>query len=60
MNDKTIHDLAVAYAQTKLLLFLQENPDQADYNETLRAFVKDYNHAVYQIPLEDEETDEAF
>lgn len=60
MNDKTVHDLAVAYAQAKLLVSLQENPGQAGYNETLRAFVKDYNYAAYQIPLEDEEIDGAF
>lgn len=60
MTDQTIHDLAVAYAQTKLMVYLQQNPDQAGYDETLRSFVKSYNHALYQIPIEHQELDEAF
>lgn len=60
MDKQVIHDLAVAYAQAKLMVYLQQNPDAADYDETVRLFVKSYNQAVYQIPIEDKELDEAF
>lgn len=60
MDDKTIHDLAVAYAQAELMVYLQQNPDQAGYDETVRSFVESYNHALYQIPIGHKELDEAF
>ncbi len=60
MDDRTIHDLAVAYAQAELIVTIQKNPNLTGYDETLRSFVKSYHHALNQIPIEAQEVDEAF
>lgn len=60
MDEKTIHDLAIAYAQVKLLRIQREYPDRDGSNSELRSFVKAYCYARYQIPLEYEDLDEIF
>lgn len=60
MNDKTIHDLAVAYAQAKLIQTQQVHPDLHGHNEEIRSFLKDYLHALHQLPIEYEDLDEVF
>lgn len=60
MDDKTIHDLAVAYAQAKLIQCQQERPDLSGYDEEIHLFLKDYLYALHQLPVEYEELDEDF
>ena len=60
MSDPAIHDLAVAYAQAKLIQFQQEHPDKNGNNDEVRLLVKAYHHACYQIPIESEDLDEYF
>lgn len=60
MDDKTFHDLAVAYAQAKLIQSQQMHPDQNGYDEELRSFLKSYNYALYQLPIESDALDEHF
>ena len=60
MNDKTIHDLAVAYAQAKLIQFQQDRPDLNGYDEEINTFLSDYLHALRQLPIEYENLDESF
>lgn len=38
MSDSAIHDLAVAYAQAKLLQYQQEHPKDSLSNDELRFF----------------------
>lgn len=60
MTDKTIHDLAVAYAQAKLIQSQQMHPEQNGYDEELRSFLKNYNYALHQLPVEYDSLDEHF
>lgn len=60
MTEQHIHDLAVAYAQAKLLKIQQDNPDESGYDSELRSFFKSYHHAIHQIPIENEDLDEHF
>lgn len=57
MTDSQVHDLAVAYAQTKLLASQLEHPEDSGYSEEIRAFLKWYHFAHIQIPKEDAEID---
>ena len=60
MSDFAIHDLAVAYAQAKLLQYQQEHPKDSLSNDELRFFLKAYDYASYQMPIEYEGFDEHF
>ena len=58
MDDKTIHDLAVVYAQTKLI----KEQNTIGYNldhtsEEIRSFLATYHFALLHIPEEDKELD---
>lgn len=57
MTDKTFHDLAIAYAQTKLLKYQQEFPDDDMTNDEIRAFLKSYHFALIHMPEEEESID---
>lgn len=57
MTDSQVHDLAVAYAQTKLLSSQQEHPEDSGYSSEIRAFLKWYHFAIIHIPEEDAEID---
>ena len=39
MSDSVIHDLAVAYAQAKLMQEQQEHPEDSGYSEEIRSFL---------------------
>ncbi len=60
MSDKVIHDLAVAYAQVKLMRHQQEAPKDDGWNSELRFFLKNYYYALNQLPIEDEGLEEHF
>lgn len=60
MDDKMIHDLAIAYAQVKLIQFQQEHPDRNMTDEELCSFLKSYNYARCQLPIEYDGLDEPF
>lgn len=60
MSNELVQKLAIAYAQAYLSQILKENPKKALDNDTLRSFLKCYDHAVYQIPIEYEDFDEHF
>ncbi len=58
MDEKSIHDLAVAYAQAKLV----KEQNGIGYNldhtsEEIRSFLKSYHFALLHIPEEDKEID---
>ena len=55
-NDK-IHDLAVAYAQAKLLKYQQDFPEKSGYSDEIRAFLESYYFAEIHLPEEDKEID---
>ncbi len=57
MSDTVIHDLAVAYAQAKLIQDQQTHPGVGGTNEEIRSFLKWYHFAVIQIPDEDKAID---
>ncbi|MDF2885839.1 MAG: hypothetical protein K0R23_224 [Lacrimispora sp.] len=57
MDKKTVYDLAIAYAQAKLIKYQQDNPEENGHDSELRAFVKSYNYALQQIPIEYEDMD---
>ncbi len=52
MDSKKIHDLAVAYAQAKLI---KEQNETGYTNEEIRSFLRAYNFALIHIPEENEE-----
>ncbi len=52
MDNKKIHDLAVAYAQAKLI---KEQEDAGYTNEEIRSFLCAYHFALIHIPEEDKE-----
>lgn len=60
MDDKTIHDLAVAYAQAKLIQSQEMHPEQSGYDEELRLLLKSYNYALHQLPVWYDALDEHF
>ena len=58
MDDKTIHDLAVAYAQAKLIKDQSNDNDCLDFtSDEIRSFLKSYHFAQIHIPEEDKEID---
>ena len=57
MSDSAIHDLAVAYAQAKLIQHQQKHPEDTGYTDEIRTFVKWYHYAQIHIPQEDEDID---
>ena len=60
MSDSVTHDLAVAYAQAKLLQYQQEHPEMNGDDEEVRLLLKAYHHACYQIPVENEDLKDCF
>jgi hypothetical protein len=58
MDNKTIHDLAIAYAQAKLLKE-QSKPgyDLDNTNEEIRNFLHSYHLASLHLPEEDKAID---
>lgn len=60
MSDKVIHDLAVAYAQVKLMRHQQEAPEDDGLDSELRFFLKSYYYALNNLPDEDKDLDEHF
>lgn len=60
MSDSVIHDLAVAYAQAKLLQYQQEHPEAKGDDEEVRLLLKAYHHACCQIPVENEDLKDYF
>lgn len=57
MSDSMIHDLAVAYAQAKLIQHQQEYPEDSGYSSEIRDFLKWYHFATIHIPRENKEID---
>lgn len=57
MDDKTLHDLAVAYAQVELAKYQQENPDTTGYDEKISSFLGSYYFALTRIPIVDKDID---
>lgn len=57
MSDSAIHDLAVAYAQAKLMQEQQEHPENSGYSMEIRSFLKWYHFAAIHIPRENKEID---
>ena len=55
MNEKSIHDLAVAYAQVKLQHYQKEYGKSSD-SEEINQYVKAYRFALDNIPNEWDET----
>ncbi len=60
MNEKVRHDLAIAYAQVKLLRYQREKPEDHYCNCELRDFLKAYNYAYIQLEVEWNDLDEYF
>ncbi len=60
MDEKVRHDLAIAYAQVKLLRFQREYPKEDFMENEVRTFLKAYNYAYYQLEIEWEDLDECF
>lgn len=58
MSNELVQKLAIAYAQAYLSQVLQEDPKKARDNDTIRSFLKCYDYAVYQMPIEYEGFDE--
>ena len=58
MNDNQFHDLAVAYAQAKLMLLQQENPELCGYDEELQTFLRSYLFALHRLPVVEGSIDE--
>lgn len=52
MSEKAIHDLAVAYAQAKLI---KESDQKGFTSEEIQSFLKAYHFALIHIPEEDKE-----
>lgn len=58
MDSKTIHDLAVAYAQAKLMKLQSDAEYHSDFtNEELKTFLKSYHFASTHLPEEDNDLD---
>ena len=60
MSDELIEKLATAYAQAYLTQTLQEDPQKAWDNSTIRSFLKCYDYVTHQMPIEYESFDEHF
>lgn len=56
MDEKSLHDLAVAYAQVKLLNFQKEYGKSGD-TEELREFARAYNFCLFNFEKEYESLD---
>lgn len=57
MTDKTFHDLAVAYAQAKLLKYQKDCPENDATDIEIRVFLKAYHFAILHMPEENESID---
>lgn len=57
MSGSVIHDLAVAYAQAKLIQYQQAHPEDSGYSNEIRQFLKWYHFAEIHIPRENEDID---
>ncbi|MCI8848646.1 MAG: hypothetical protein HFF86_05145 [Oscillibacter sp.] len=57
MTDSVIHELAIAYAQVKLLRHQKEHPEDSGYSDEIRQFLKWYHFAEIHIPQKDEDID---
>lgn len=57
MNDKQLHDLAVAYAQVELAKYQQEHPDTIGYDEKISSFLESYYFALTRIPIVNKDID---
>ena len=58
MDDKTIHELAAAYAQAKLIKEQSRTEYNLDStNKEIRDFIRSYRFALVHIPEEDDEID---
>lgn len=57
MTDSVIHELAIAYAQVKLLRHQKEHPEDSGYSDEIRDFLKWYHFAAIHIPEENKEID---
>lgn len=60
MSDDLIRALAIAYAQTKLIQYQREHPENSFCDDEIRLFLKAYDYAGYQIPIEHKDFDEHF
>lgn len=60
MENKAVHDLAVAYAHAKLVHYQQTNPKENGLESEIRTLLKAYNYALCQIPIEESTLDEHF
>ena len=60
LTDELVEKLAIAYAQAYLTQTLQKGPEKAWDNSTIRSFLKCYDYASYQIPIEYEDFDQHF
>lgn len=57
MSEDLVRDLAIAYAQVKLLRHQKEHPGDSGYSDEIRQFLKWYHFAKIHIPKEDETID---
>lgn len=57
MTDQEMHDLAVAYAQVRLIEMHKADPFRIGSSEDIRAYLKAYHFALIQIPEENQEID---
>ena len=57
MDEKVVHDLAVAYAQVCLFQELREHPEETGYTDTIQLFLKSYHFARIHIPKENVDID---
>lgn len=58
MDNRTIHDLAVAYAQAKLMKLQSDAEYHSDFtNEELKSFLRSYYFASIHLPEEDSSLD---
>lgn len=60
MDEKLNHELAIAYAQAKLIKRQQDSSEDNGCNSELRSFLKSYYYAAYQLPIENDDLDEYF
>ena len=60
MSNELVQKLAIAYAQAYLSQILQQDAEKAWDNNTIRSFLKCYDYAVYQMPIEHEDFNEHF
>ena len=58
MSDDLIRDLAIAYAQAKLIQHQQDHPEDSGYSSEIRDFLKWYHFARLHINDENKENKE--